>query len=91
MKIKGKTAMLSFDHAKSGLTSYDRSILGLEVAGANKKFYPAEGKISRGLLEVSSDNVKIPVAVRYAFENCIEGRLFNTAGLPAPSFRTDNW
>jgi len=32
-----------------------------------------------------------PVAVRYAFKDYIKGTLYNMSGLPASSFRTDNW
>jgi sialate O-acetylesterase len=42
-------------------------------------------------LIVLSDEVKNPVAVRYAFTNMSEGTLFNKDGLPSSSFRTDNW
>jgi len=38
-----------------------------------------------------SPNVHKPVAVRYAFEDFVVGELFNTEGLPASSFRTDDW
>jgi sialate O-acetylesterase len=31
------------------------------------------------------------VAVRYGFEDCPPATLFNTEGLPASSFRTDDW
>jgi sialate O-acetylesterase len=31
------------------------------------------------------------VAVRYAWDNTAEPTLFNKAGLPASSFRTDAW
>ena len=31
------------------------------------------------------------VAVRYAFRNVPEATLFNTSGIPASSFRTDDW
>ena len=40
---------------------------------------------------VKSDEVKKPVAVRYAFENYVDGDLYGTEGLPVSSFRTDNW
>ncbi len=40
---------------------------------------------------VWSDKVPNPIAVRYAFKNCIIGTLFNTQGIPAASFRTDDW
>ena len=34
---------------------------------------------------------KDPVAVRYGFCNTDEPNLFNKDGLPASSFRTDDW
>jgi sialate O-acetylesterase len=40
---------------------------------------------------VFSNNVKNPVAVRYAWGNTAEATLFNAEGLPASSFRTDDW
>lgn len=42
-------------------------------------------------LEVWSTEVAKPVAVRYGFSNYVDGSLYNTEGLPASSFRTDNW
>ncbi|WP_025739592.1 sialate O-acetylesterase [Aquimarina pacifica] len=83
---------LFFDYAKYGLYAFDRQLTGFEVAGANKVFYPAEAIINEDkTVSVWSDAVEKPVAVRYAFGNCITGTLFNTAGLPASSFRTDDW
>jgi len=40
---------------------------------------------------VVSPSVPVPVAVRYAFRDFVEGTLYNTEGLPASSFRTDTW
>jgi len=40
---------------------------------------------------VSSEFVPDPLAVRYAFHNTDEPNLFNKEGLPASSFRTDDW
>lgn len=43
-------------------------------------------------VEVRSDAVAEPVAVRYAFRNVVERvNLTNTIGLPAFPFRTDTW
>ncbi|MBT6170933.1 MAG: hypothetical protein HOH98_09335 [Flavobacteriaceae bacterium] len=42
-------------------------------------------------LTISSDKVKEPVAVRYGWKNYLKGNLYNTKGLPASSFRSDNW
>jgi sialate O-acetylesterase len=85
-------ATLFFDHLDLGLTFYDNEPAGFEIAGEDKIFHPAHAKINRDkTLTVWSDFVTAPVAVRYAFKNCSEGTLFNTAGLPASSFRTDDW
>lgn len=64
----------------------------MSLAGANKRFYPARAFITRkGITLICPDDVTEPVAVRYAFKDFIVGDLFNTEGLPASSFRTDDW
>ena len=86
--------MLIFDHCEQGLTSFGKPLTDFEIAGEDKVFYPAQAMIrndKNGVLVVWSDAVKDPVSVRYAFKNWAEGSLFNTQGLPASSFRTDNW
>ncbi|MEJ7658260.1 MAG: hypothetical protein WKG07_00855 [Hymenobacter sp.] len=40
---------------------------------------------------MESEQVVAPVAVRYAFKEFVVGDLFNNDGLPASSFRTDDW
>jgi sialate O-acetylesterase len=67
---------------------------GFEVAGADKKFYPAQANHMwcKNTIEVWSDSVPEPVAVRYAFRNvCGEVNLKNLFGVPAIPFRTDRW
>jgi sialate O-acetylesterase len=56
-------------------------------------FYPAKAKIFRNgrYVEVSAPEVESPVAVRYAFKNVPEWSLYNAAGMPVSSFRTDDW
>ncbi len=92
MSVEGNEATLSFDYAPDGLSSYGAELTSFTIAGADKVFHAAEAQIVRGgTLKVSSDAVAHPVAVRYAWENWVVGTLFNTAGLPASSFRTDEW
>jgi len=77
-----------------GLTNYGNKydVKGFQIAGADQIFHPAKASINRNrIITVWSDEVPKPIAVRYAFENCIIGTLFSTAGIPAASFRTDNW
>ncbi len=64
---------------------------GFEVAGEERVFHPAEAKIEGDTLLVWSTEVSEPVAVRYAWIDTPEASLFNTAGLPAAPFRSDDW
>lgn len=85
---------LKFDYAEQGLSSFGKPLTDFEIAGEDKIFYPAQAKIQNdknGQIVVWSDSVKNPLHVRYAFKNWAEGSLFNIQGLPASSFRTDNW
>ncbi len=61
-----------------------------EVAGEDRVFHPAKAWIERSKVYVKSDEVKHPVAVRYAFKDWVSGDLY-CDGLPVSSFRTDNW
>jgi len=80
-----------FVHDEGGLLAHDRPVQSLEVAGADRKFHPAQGRIEGAALVVSAREVPAPVAVRYAWKNSPEANLFNGAGLPAAPFRSDNW
>jgi len=66
-------------------------LVNFSISGENKRFYPAQAIITRKGISVSSSRVEKPVAVRYAFENFVVGELYNNEGLPASSFRTDDW
>jgi sialate O-acetylesterase len=91
MTTKNGKAYLQFNHAQMGLTSYGDSLTNFTIAGADKKFYPAKAKITRKGIIVWSKEVPHPAAVCYGWKNWLVGHLFDTYGLPAPSFRTDNW
>ena len=91
MSVKDSVATLSFDNVANGLTSFSKEMNTFEIAGADKVFYPARAKINGSSVSLSSPKVSAPVAVRYAFKDFVVGDLFNTEGLPASSFRTDDW
>ncbi len=91
-KIKGDTAMVHFGRAPMWITCKD----GFEsklftVAGADKVFHPAKAWVVRSRIYVKSENVPHPVAVRYAFDNYVDGDVYGCNGLPVSSFRTDDW
>jgi sialate O-acetylesterase len=102
MKIERSSIRLYFDHVGRGLMAGKKT--GLEpamedkgaklqrfaVAGEDMKFVWGDAVIDKDTVVVSSPSVPNPVAVRYAWENNPEGRnLYNTDGLPASPFRTD--
>ncbi len=92
MKVRGDTAHITFDYVGSGLVAKDGPLRDFEIAGIDRTFVPAEAVIDDdNTVLVSSPQVPNPVAVRYAFKNWVEPNLFNAEGLPASSFRTDNW
>lgn len=93
MTIDGSEVKLTFTNDDGGLTDYGKGYKLFEIAGADKKFYPATAKYNskQKALIVSSQEVKKPVAVRYGFKDFVVGDLYNCYGIPAPSFRTDDW
>ena len=68
-------------------------VKGFAIAGEDHKFYWATGKVTgKNTLELSSPEVKNPVAVRYGWgNNPDDANLYNSADLPASPFRTDTW
>ena len=93
MDVKGNMAEVSFKHS-DGLVVKDNYgyVKGFEVAGADKKFYYAKAAIKDGKVQVWSDSVAAPVAVRYGWADYMpDANLYNQAGFPAVSFRTDTW
>jgi sialate O-acetylesterase len=90
MKVEGSAVRMAFDHT-AGLTSRDAEVRCLTIAGADRVFHPAQGRVEGETLVVSSPEVPSPVAVRFGWGAADETNLWNGAGLPASSFRTDDW
>jgi sialate O-acetylesterase len=85
---EGSTLRLWFDHIASGLEAHGGTLEGFTIAGAQGDFVPAEAHIDGMSIIVSSPKVRQPTAVRYAWGGDKTGNLYNSAGLPAPPFRT---
>ncbi len=92
MDIKNNVVTLKFNNCYDGLI-LNKEILGFEIAGEDKVFYPANASKGQGNCEIQvrSDQVSKPVAVRYCFRSHALGNVSNSAGLPLIPFRTDNW
>ncbi|HUI29544.1 MAG TPA: sialate O-acetylesterase [Candidatus Acidoferrales bacterium] len=92
MKIQNGKIFLSFDNADGGLIIKDSSgNANFLIAGKDSVFVKANVKVEGRKLIVYSDEIKKPIAVRYTWTNTDEATFFNKEGLPAPTFRTDNW
>jgi len=87
---EGAALRLSFEHGE-GLTSHGEPLEHFAVAGSDRVFHPARAVIEGQTIKVESAEVPEPVAVRFAWGAADITRLWNGAGLPAPSFRSDDW
>ncbi|MGN6627370.1 MAG: sialate O-acetylesterase [Tepidisphaeraceae bacterium] len=66
-------------------------LIGFYVAGADRKWAPADAVIDGNQVIVTSKDVPQPVAVRYGWANSPRCNLYNREGLSASPFRTDAW
>ncbi len=90
-ETRGNTIIVHFDHLEGGLQVKGNDITELFIAGADREFHPATGRIRGNTLEVSSPRISQPVAVRFGFTETAMPNLFNKNDLPVSPFRTDNW
>lgn len=93
LTIEENRAILAFDHVGRGWRPFDvPEPIGFTIAGEDRKFYNATAKIlPDGRIEVSSENVATPVAVRYAWADNPICNLYNNDDLPVTPFRSDSW
>jgi len=80
-----------FSHAGNEIEARDGPPLSVEVAGADRVFYPAVAEVEVDTIVASSPDVPSPVAVRYAWANAPTANLYSDDGLPVVPFRSDNW
>lgn len=90
VQFKDGEAVVSFTHVGDGLVSQGGELKGFTIAGADKKFVPAQAEIIGDTVVVSSEKVPAPTAVRYGWSNVPDVNLFNKEGLPASPFRSDS-
>lgn len=93
MEMREGKVYVTFDNATGKIHPINRPLSSFEIAGKDRKFYPAEAIVDlvTKQLVVWSAGVSEPVAVRYAFHNYAEASLFDYYGLPVAPFRTDKW
>ena len=96
MEKQGSKIVLSFDNVGPKANSWRPfdvpEPIGFTIAGADKKFVAAKAMIlPDGRIEVWSEAVAEPVAVRYAWADNPVCNMYSAAGLPLTPFRTDDF
>ena len=96
MEIKGDKTLLSFDSVDGSLYCFDsKTASGFSICGEDQKFVRAEAKIvGKDKVEVWSESVPSPIAVRYAWADNPICNLYDKIGavtLPVTPFRTDDF
>jgi sialate O-acetylesterase len=85
-----KGVRLWFDHVSGGLQARGGDLRGFEVAGDDRAFVSASARIDGATVLVTSPRVAAPKYVRYGWSNSPEVNLFNSAGLPASPFTSED-
>ena len=103
VKFEDGKALLTFDHAESGLRVVDvDEVRGFAICGEDRQWVAADAVIlpdnkqsprtPRGnQIAVSSKQVAKPVAVRFAWADNPVANVYSAEGLPVNPFRTDDF
>ena len=96
MEKQGSKIVLSFDNVDAkaaGWRPFDvAEPVGFNIAVEDRKFVEAKARIlPDGRIEVWSEAVADPVAVRYAWADNPDCNMYSAAGLPLTPFRTDDF
>ncbi len=93
MSVSGNKANLKFTHVAGGLRTVDvNEVRGFAICGEDKKWVWADAEITGAdTVQVWSDAVAKPVAVRYAWAENPVCNVHSENGLPMTPFRTDDF
>jgi sialate O-acetylesterase len=78
-----------FTHVAAGLVAKGGPLQGFEIAGDDHHFIDATARIEGASILVSNPQVGTPQFVRYGWQNAPVVNLFNSAGLPASPFTSE--
>ncbi|MBV8866205.1 MAG: sialate O-acetylesterase [Acidobacteriaceae bacterium] len=78
-----------FDHVAEGLDAKGGAVQGFEVAGDDHRFFAATGRIEGASVLLTSSQVEQPKYVHYGWQNVPIVNLYNSAGLPASPFTSE--
>ncbi len=91
MSVEGDAIRVEFDHVGGGLIARGGPLTDFTIAGEDREFVEADAVLDGDAVVVSAPGVKEPAAVRFGWTSTATPNLFNAEGLPASTFRTDDW
>lgn len=92
--VRGGDIHLRFAHTAGGLRTAraGEPVRGFYLAGADRRWVPAQARLEGDRIVLSSPGLAQPVAARYAWvNNPGEANVVGGDGLPLPPLRTDRW
>lgn len=91
-RVEGSRIRLKFRTPGNEALKITGAPAGFVIAGADRKFVEAKGELAGPqTIDVWSDQVAEPAAVRYAWSQRGIFRVYTESGLPLGPFRTDDW
>ena len=93
-EVRGGEIQLRFGNTAGGLRTArsGEPLRGFFVAGADRRWVPADARFDGDRIVLRSAAVAAPVAARYAWaNNPSEANIVGGDGLPLPPLRTDDW
>ena len=91
-EVNGDRVVIKLTREDALRTIDSSEVQGFTLAGENGRFVAATARlVGPHSIEVHSDRVAEPVAVRYAWADNPVCNLYTTSGLPVTPFRTDDW
>jgi len=88
VKFNKNKATVYFEHAE-GLYFTNTEEMFFELAGDDGIYHKAKARIKDGAVLLKSIKVEVPKHVRFAWDNTAIPNLFNSAQLPASTFKSD--
>ena len=86
-KVEGSVMRVEFDHAEGLKTRDGKAPDWFELCGPDGIFRPARAKIEGASVVLSSPEIAVPQAMRFAWDHLAEPNLMNGNGLPVGAFR----
>jgi sialate O-acetylesterase len=87
---EGEGVRVWFDHAAGGLVAKGGELQGFEIAGEDGRFVGAAARIEGKTVVVGVAGVREAKYVRYGWGNAPVVNLYNSAGLPASPFTSED-